>query len=53
MSAVKFDKAAARGPRRELLREAMNEDLAEDAVYWAKEVLNVEPETRMLTSCWR
>ena len=41
ISAIKFDKAA-RGPRRELLREAMNEDLAEDAVFWAKDVLNVD-----------
>ena len=42
MSAIKFDKAAARGPRRELLREAMNEDRAEDAVFWAKDVLTVD-----------
>src|SRR5262249_33292794 len=32
---------AAKGPRRELLRDAMDQDLALDSVYWAKELLNV------------
>ena len=43
VSAVNFDKAG-KGPRRELLRDAMTQDLAPDSVYWAKELLNVEPE---------
>jgi tetratricopeptide (TPR) repeat protein len=42
-SAVKFDKAA-KGPRRELLRDAMDQDLALDSVYWAKELLNAAPD---------
>ena len=42
-SAVKFD-TALKGPRRELLREAMHEDLVAESVDWAKAVLNVEPE---------
>ncbi len=40
-NAVKFDKAP-RGPRRELLRDAMDQDLALDSIYWAKELLNVD-----------
>src|SRR5579875_546624 len=43
ISAVKYDKAAL-GPRRELLRDAIEQDLANDSVYWAKEVLTVAPE---------
>jgi cellulose synthase operon protein C len=42
-SAVKYDKAA-KGPRRELLRDAMDQDLAPDSIYWAKELLNVAPD---------
>ncbi len=42
-SAVKFDKAL-KGPRKLLLEDAMVQDLATDSVYWAKELLNVEPE---------
>ncbi|HZW32760.1 MAG TPA: tetratricopeptide repeat protein [Isosphaeraceae bacterium] len=42
-SAVKYDKAG-KGPRRELLRDAMIQDLAPESVYWARELLNVEPE---------
>ena len=41
--AVKFDKAA-KGPRHDLLRDAMDQDLATDSVYWAKEMLNVAPD---------
>ena len=41
--AVKFDKAA-KGPRRDLLRDAMDQDLPADSVYWAKEMLNVAPD---------
>ena len=41
--AVNFDKAA-RGPRKDLLHDAMDQDLALDAIYWAKELLNVEPD---------
>jgi cellulose synthase operon protein C len=40
-TAAKFDKAA-KGPRRELLQEYMREDRTDYAIYWAKEVLNVE-----------
>jgi len=43
LSAVKFDKAL-KGPRQELLKEAMNEDLVADTTYWAKEMLKVEPD---------
>src|SRR5262249_8888923 len=41
--AVKYDKAA-KGPRGDLLRDAMDQDLATDSVYWAKEMLNVAPD---------
>ena len=41
-SAVKFDKAI-KGPRLELLNDAMHEDDVPDSNYWAKEVLNVDP----------
>ena len=40
--AVAIDKAA-RGPRKDLLHDAMDQDLALDAIYWAKDLLNVEP----------
>ncbi len=43
MSAAKYDKAA-KGPRRELLRDAMALDLGPESLYWAKEVLSVESE---------
>ena len=43
LSAVKFDKTL-KGPRQELLKEAMNEDLVADSIYWAKETLKVEPD---------
>jgi tetratricopeptide (TPR) repeat protein len=42
MSAVNFNKTAVR-PRRELLADAINEDLTRDSAYWAKEVLKLEP----------
>src|ERR1017187_6598889 len=42
-SAVRFDKAGKR-PRHELLTDAMNEDIIFDSLYWAKEVLKLEPE---------
>jgi cellulose synthase operon protein C len=42
ISAAKFNKTGLR-PRRELLTDAMNEDLIPDSVYWAKEVLKLEP----------
>ncbi|HEX3446919.1 MAG TPA: hypothetical protein VHS97_01630, partial [Isosphaeraceae bacterium] len=42
-SAVKFDKAI-KAPRLELLRDALRDDLVPESNYWAKEVLNVEPE---------
>ena len=42
-SAVKFDKADKRA-RHELLDDAMNEDLIPDSLYWAKEVLKLEPD---------
>ena len=40
-SATKSDKAA-KGPRQQLLKDAMSQDLAGDAVYWAKDLLNVD-----------
>ena len=43
LSAVKFDKTR-KGPRQDLLKEAMNEDLVADAIYWARELLKVEPD---------
>jgi tetratricopeptide (TPR) repeat protein len=42
VKAVKFDKSA-RTPRLQLLRAAIEEDGTSDAVFWAREVLNVEP----------
>ena len=41
-SAVKFDKADKQA-RHELLEDAMNEDVIPDSLYWAKEVLKLEP----------
>jgi predicted Zn-dependent protease len=41
--AVNFDKAL-KGPRQELLTEAMNADLVSDATSWAREMLKVEPD---------
>ena len=38
--AVTLDKAV-KGPRRDLLNDAMEQDLPADATYWAKEMLNV------------
>jgi tetratricopeptide (TPR) repeat protein len=43
VKAVKFDRAA-KGPRRELLAEAMAEDSPAEAAYWAKEMLKVDAE---------
>jgi predicted Zn-dependent protease len=43
VSAAKYDKAM-KGPRKELLRDAMALDLGPEALYWAKEVLSVEPD---------
>jgi len=43
VSAVKFDKTI-KGPRRELLKDAMHEDLVAESIYWANEVLKVEPD---------
>jgi predicted Zn-dependent protease len=43
INAVRFDKGL-KEPRKELLKDATNEDLAPDATYWAKEVLKVEPD---------
>jgi tetratricopeptide (TPR) repeat protein len=43
ISAAKYDRTL-RGPRRELLRDAMALDLVPDSLYWAKEVLSIEPE---------
>lgn len=43
VSAAKYDKAL-KGARRELLRDAMALDLGPDSLYWAKEVLSVEPD---------
>jgi cellulose synthase operon protein C len=42
-SAVKFDKAI-KGPRLELLKDALRDDLVAESNYWAKEVLKVESE---------
>jgi len=41
VSATKFDKTA-KGPRQQLLKDAMSQDLAGDAVYWAKDLLIVD-----------
>jgi predicted Zn-dependent protease len=43
VQAVKFDKSI-RGPRLQLLEGAMVQDNDSEAVYWAKEVLKVDPE---------
>jgi len=43
ISAVKFDKAL-KGPRQELLKDAMKADLVPESIYWAKEMLKVEPD---------
>jgi cellulose synthase operon protein C len=43
LSAVKIDKAA-KGPRRELLNDAMDEDLEADSIRCANDVLSVDPE---------
>ena len=43
LSAVKFDKTDRR-PRHELLDDAMNEDLVPESLYWAKEILKLEPD---------
>ncbi|MBV8487282.1 MAG: tetratricopeptide repeat protein [Planctomycetaceae bacterium] len=42
VKAAKFDKSA-RTPRLQLLQAAIDENSTSDAVYWAREVLNVEP----------
>ncbi len=42
-SAVKFG-GAIKGPRLELLKDALRDDLVPESNYWAKEVLKVEPE---------
>jgi len=42
LSAVKFNKAEAR-PRHVLLVDSMNEDLVAESLYWAKEVLKLDP----------
>ena len=43
MNAAKFDKTL-KSPRQELLKDAMNEDLLPESNYWAREILNVEPD---------
>lgn len=43
VKAVKYDKSL-KGPKRALLEEAMIQENGPDAVYWAKEVLNLEPD---------
>src|SRR5262245_17318539 len=40
--ATRFD-TGAKAPRRELLRDAMDQDLAFDSAYWAKQMLEVAP----------
>jgi predicted Zn-dependent protease len=42
VNATRFDKKA-RAPRLALLEGAMSQDQAADSVYWAREVLNVDP----------
>ena len=42
LSAVKFNKADAR-PRHVLLVDSMNEDLVAESLYWAKDVLKLDP----------
>jgi cellulose synthase operon protein C len=43
VSATKLDKTA-KGPRQQLLRDAMSQDLASDAVHWAKDLLIIDPD---------
>ena len=43
VKAVKFDKSA-RGPRVQLLEEAIVHDNPADSLYWARELLRVDPE---------
>jgi cellulose synthase operon protein C len=43
IKAVKFDKNA-KGPKVQLLESAMAQDNAAESVYWAREVLKVDPE---------
>jgi tetratricopeptide (TPR) repeat protein len=43
MKAVKFDKNA-RGPKIQLLESAMAQDNAVESVYWARQVLTVDPD---------
>ena len=43
IQAVKYDKTL-KGPRVRLLRQAMADDVAPDAVYWAKEVAGIQPD---------
>jgi tetratricopeptide (TPR) repeat protein len=42
LDAINFDKSI-KGPRKQLLQDAMAQDLASDSSYWAKQLLNVEP----------
>lgn len=46
ITAVKLDKVdkALKGPRLRLLQEAMADDVAPDAVYWAREVAEIDPD---------
>src|SRR5689334_22059401 len=41
--AVEYDKAA-KAPRRELLHDAMDQDLSNDSIHWANEVLKLAPD---------
>lgn len=43
VKATKFDKSL-KGPKRMLLEDAMVQENGPDAIYWAKEVLNLEPD---------
>jgi len=43
VKATKFDKSL-KGPKRALLEDAMIQENGPDAIYWAKEVLNLEPD---------
>jgi predicted Zn-dependent protease len=45
-NAVKFDKSG-RTPRVELLEIALDQDIAADSVYWAREVLKVDAESTL------
>jgi cellulose synthase operon protein C len=42
VDAVKFDKTI-KGPRKQLLRDAMAQDLSQDSIYWARELLAIDP----------